>query len=260
MKAHIVRFFAKIAPRLFFSYQVRRRIGFDEVFWLIPELCDAAKVSVDIGANEGRWSAYIARFSRLVYAFEPNPGLQRSLAKLVPSNVVVSTDALSDSEGFADLRFPGAHAGCGTIETANSLTGYDAAIVTAVRVTKRSLESLGLTGVGFIKIDVEGHEAAVLNGATALLKRDKPNLIVELENRHRPDAIGQAVQLLHDLGYECFFVKNSRIEPYATFDETVDQVLGAPAGQYINNFVFVHQSNRQLIGAMMRRNEQEPAR
>lgn len=40
--------------------------------------------------------------------------------------------------------------------------------------------------VGFIKIDVEGHELAVLKGATSLINRCRPVLLVECEERHSP--------------------------------------------------------------------------
>jgi FkbM family methyltransferase len=38
--------------------------------------------------------------------------------------------------------------------------------------------------VGFIKIDVEGHELAVINGATTLLTTQRPLLLIEIEARH----------------------------------------------------------------------------
>jgi hypothetical protein len=55
--------------------------------------------------------------------------------------------------------------------------------------------------VGFIKIDVEGHELSVIKGATALIRRDSPIILVELEDRHRPDAMRSFSSFLGGLGY-----------------------------------------------------------
>ncbi|KND45100.1 FkbM family methyltransferase, partial [Streptomyces stelliscabiei] len=62
-----------------------------------------------------------------------------------------------------------------------------------------TLDGLGLTDVGFVKIDVDGNELAVLRGASDLLARDRPALFVELEARIQP--IAPVVDLLTGLGY-----------------------------------------------------------
>ena len=48
----------------------------------------------------------------------------------------------------------------------------------------RRLDDLALGDVGFVKIDVEGHELAVLRGAAETLQRNRPPLLVEAEERH----------------------------------------------------------------------------
>ena len=52
------------------------------------------------------------------------------------------------------------------------------------------LDDEGLGNVGFMKIDVEGHEYEVIDGARALLARCRPNLLVEiLEGRGDREAV-----------------------------------------------------------------------
>ncbi len=41
-----------------------------------------------------------------------------------------------------------------------------------------------VTGVSFIKVDVEGFEPAVIEGARATIDRDRPSLLLEIEDRH----------------------------------------------------------------------------
>ena len=49
------------------------------------------------------------------------------------------------------------------------------------------------SNVGFIKIDVEGHEHAVLEGATKTIKRNMPNLLVEMEEKHNKIPINEMI-------------------------------------------------------------------
>jgi hypothetical protein len=97
----------------------------------------------------------------------------------------------------------------------------------------------------FLKIDVEGHELAVLNGARRLLEQYRPTILVECEARHRADSdVRPVFELLQSLGYEgSFFDRRSR-RPLGEFDAAVHQRLDpanpdrVPRG-YVNNFAFV---------------------
>jgi hypothetical protein len=57
----------------------------------------------------------------------------------------------------------------------------------------------------FLKIDVEGAEALVLQGATRLLAEVRPMMIIEL---HNPEAAGEVWQIMSSSGYSFF-----RLEP-----------------------------------------------
>jgi hypothetical protein len=106
-----------------------------------------------------------------------------------------------------------------------------------------------LESVGFIKVDVEGHELAVLLGARKILERDRPAILVEAEERHRPGAVQSIRDLLTPLGYHGFMLDAGRLSPISNFDATRDQFIPADRvdnlnggnyeGRYINNFVFV---------------------
>lgn len=54
--------------------------------------------------------------------------------------------------------------------------------------------------IGCIKIDVEGHEDAVLRGGRRLLFRDHPSLIVEIEERHKRHSVSSAADARTALG------------------------------------------------------------
>jgi hypothetical protein len=71
-------------------------------------------------------------------------------------------------------------------------------------VETRRLDDLDLGAIGFIKIDVEGHEGAVITGAAETLLRYRPNLVVEIEERHARRPITELLGAVCSHGYEAF--------------------------------------------------------
>ena len=70
-----------------------------------------------------------------------------------------------------------------TIADSNLSALQSGGVVETVKVPMRTLDSYQLSNVGFIKIDVEGHEEAVLHGSSETLRREMPNLMIEIEDR-----------------------------------------------------------------------------
>src|SRR6187551_2692206 len=149
------------------------------------------KIAVDVGANVGLFTAVLARHSKKVFAFEPNPSCAEHLRMVAPRNCEVIAKAVSDREGKALLRVPLSqgipmHA-LATIERANRHdTELRATSLVTHEVEKVTLDQalLGQTtteGVAFINIDAEGHEFAVLRGGEGLIAKHRPVLLVELE-------------------------------------------------------------------------------
>ena len=58
--------------------------------------------------------------------------------------------------------------------------------------------------MGLLKIDVEGHELAVLKGGTALLKRDKPVILFEQQIENFVDGKSPVYEYLKSIGYTKF--------------------------------------------------------
>jgi FkbM family methyltransferase len=197
---------------------------------LATRLCAPSEIAIDVGANTGVYAWHLARRAAAVIAFEPQPDLAAFLRAALGRNVRVEEVALSDTAGEAILRVPSDRMATGraTIEAANALEEFEAR---EVRVTARRLDDYGLRSVGLIKIDVEGHELAVIDGAEALLARERPNLIVEAEDRHRTNAPAAVRARLADFGYRGFIWRNGALT--AIDDER------ALIGCRTNNFVFI---------------------
>src|SRR5690242_20943827 len=69
----------------------------------------------------------------------------------------------------------------------------------------------------FIKIDVEGHQQAVLEGAVETIKRCQPRMLVELEERLSPGGLGRARAFFEPLGYRGVFVWQGQLKPIDRF-------------------------------------------
>jgi len=130
---------------------------------LIKHLADRSKIALDVGANLGLYTYFLARACRHVYAFEPNPNPLRALRSVADKNVTVLAMALSDKSGEAELMIPRGRRGWSNNGAAIARHFPGRSI--AVKVPSRRIDDLGLAGIGLIKIDVEGHEKEVLMGA-----------------------------------------------------------------------------------------------
>jgi FkbM family methyltransferase len=243
-----------LAPRLFWrrKYGILQRLGEARPdVRLVASLCDPNRVSLDIGADVGEFAIAMLASSRSVIAFEPRPAQARDLASMfdaVGAAVRVEAVALSDTPGVTAMRVVAADPGRSTIDTDNVLGDADGGAVQSIEVPVKRLDDLRLGDVGLVKIDVEGHELAVLRGATDTLARNRPAVLVEAEERHHRGAVAAITELLTGLGYEGYFETDDGRRPVEEFDVARHQnpanIGGredgwAAHGVYVNNFVFV---------------------
>ncbi len=207
-------------------------------------------VAVDIGANKGSYLPSLARAvpEGRVVAFEPQPSLaaylDRACAAAGLRNVVVEGIGVSDRDGFLPLAVPvdGASSQDASFE-AGARARVDGGRTLEVRV--RSLDSYFADEPGRVaalKIDVEGHELAVLRGAAGVLAEHGPLLVCEIEARHLADGnVFRVLDWLGAAGYEGQFVRRGRLVPISAFDPDRDQSTEGERywdrPDYCNNFI-----------------------
>lgn len=232
-----------VPPPLYIRYLVAKsqRKGEAELK-LIPVLADPARISVDVGANKGVYSFVLARHSQRVVAVEPNPKIRAVLAAWARPPVEVLPYALSNRSGTAELRIPRSAKGYsnqGASLSAVKVSGDHA----VVSVEAKRLDDLALDAVGFIKIDVEGFEREVLEGASGTLARDKPRLLIEMEECHTRRAIEDDLAFVEAQGYRGFFLRGGRVlSSLSAFDPERDHRAPARAhdgSAYVFNFIFL---------------------
>lgn len=155
--------------------------------------------AVDVGANRGVYTYALAGLYDRVVAFEANPELLGLLRAYNHERIEIIPKGLSSTTGQVVLHTP--------VFRGKRLTGWatlNPEIYPQVEqfeqqsVEVTTLDSFELRDVGFIKIDVEGHELAVLKGSEETLRRCRPTVLVEIKQQHLAAIHG----FMDGLGYE----------------------------------------------------------
>lgn len=211
---------------------------------LLPFLVESGEQAIDVGGNRGVYTYDLWRRGCHVEVFEPNPICCKVLQAWSSGRRCVNVHpvALSRSEGSATLHIPRdssglEHDASASIEQAGGGEIRDEVVAT------RTLDSYAFPDPRFVKIDVEGHEQSVIDGANATLQRCRPILLIEVEQRHNKGPIQEVFQCLLDLGYTGMFLKGGRLRTLNDFRQERDQSaaeFGRGLGTYINNFLFLH--------------------
>ena len=230
---------ALLPPRLYCRFRAHRerRRGEAELA-LLPFLCDAHRASIDVGANKGVYTYWLQRHSRHVYAYEPNPKIFRILARGVQGNITLKPVALSDRSETATLRVPGSGSSYSnqraTLAPAKAGQDYG-----ELAVESRRLDDEGLEDIGFIKIDVEGHELAVLAGAAETITRDRPVLLIEIEETHSGRAIEDSLAAVTAYGYQGLTLIGGMLCELSRFSPEAHHRAPARRQDYVFNFIFL---------------------
>lgn len=211
--------------------------------------------AIDVGANKGTYVYWLRRRvgeTGRVLAYEPQPALATYLTLIADvhqwSNVVVRQMALSNARGKTGLFVPGRSA-----SPAASLEATVVSRMSGVRLETQTdtldHELINQPPPRFIKVDVEGHELAVFQGAQSTLRQHRPHLLFECEERHLSRHTPRDVfAFLEGFGYEGYLLRGAKLVPVSEFDHRIDQRKGAGqfwrSRDYHNNFLFVAQGVR----------------
>ena len=148
---------------------------------------------VDVGACCGAFSLAVLRLipQAHIIAFEPSDKAWPYLVHNLGGVADLYNMAASDKDGFSDLS----EARIGV----QTLHGKGGKSVKTVR-----LDDVIAQKVHMMKIDVEGHEMEVLDGAKELISEHRPDIIIELskENQFRAGrTLDELKQKLSDMNY-----------------------------------------------------------
>jgi FkbM family methyltransferase len=184
-------------------------IGEFEIGFLARLLCRNDTTFVDIGANIGSTSLAFAEIATegRVLAFEPSASMRAVLLENITlngfTNIQVFPFGLSDSTNIARLNL-------------EMVGNPGSAYCTIAEVEDKVLEKN--LNVDFIKIDVEGFEYRVLSGTKRIISKNKPVLVVEINERalSRAGTSGlELITLMEEWGYKLFILINGRFCKYS---------------------------------------------
>ncbi|HEY5258346.1 MAG TPA: FkbM family methyltransferase [Candidatus Baltobacteraceae bacterium] len=195
-----------------------------------------APTILDVGSNIGlhavSWCA--ASPSATCYAFEPVAANRDVLARnahnaRVDARIVVEPAAVGAQTGTATF-YECTDAAYSTLDPQAAMP-----IVATYDVPVTSIDDFVATNnvarVDVIKIDSEGWEDAVLQGAAATIERDAPFLVVELSKTNaKAAAPEEIVNRLQQRGYRAFIINDGIVTEYDGYDE------------YAYNYFFAHAS------------------
>jgi FkbM family methyltransferase len=202
-------------PSLYYRRRIaaEARSGEPEVA-LLDRLMRRGGTAVDVGANQGFFAYALADVADRVVAFEPNPDYALFARVMLRGRATVHRLALSDKPGRATFYVPVDHDGT-VLHLAGSLKRTHGQFPRnrAYDVEVRTLDSFALADVRFIKVDVEGSEREVLDGARATIARDRPGLLLELLSGTHQDPGGYTAAICRDFGYDAVIVQRGNQIP-----------------------------------------------
>jgi FkbM family methyltransferase len=194
---------------------------------------------VDIGANWGSYTVLLeSRFAR-VDAFEPLARCASALRRYAASfgvKIDVHDCALSDRNATVFFQIPQNDA----VDRSGTSRVIESADPTAISIEAKTLDSFGFDDVDLIKIDVEAHERSVIAGAAETLRRCRPTLVIEIEQRQFSEPLVERIAFIEQFGYRTSFLRNGRVCDGREFviDRDQDPANFDKRGRYINNFLF----------------------
>lgn len=153
---------------------------------------------VDVGSNIGTTIWLFAGEAKTIFGYEPIPHLHATIRDSIAfnkvSNITLVNKAIGNAEGFINM-----------LNSDNSnVVADDHKDSVRSSISTLDIELKQEQKIDLIKIDVEGFELKVLEGAIQIIERHKPKLLVELH----PGFIGNyggditsVIELIEKLGY-----------------------------------------------------------
>jgi FkbM family methyltransferase len=166
-------------------------------------------IVVDVGANIGTHSIPYSRYAKQVYCFEPQSKIYQLLVKNIAennrTNIVthqyalghLNTTNLTMCSTIPDGRSKGQPIDYQTSKMVN-YGGIELGLG-GEQIEMRTLDSLNLSNVSYLKIDVEGAEKLVIYGAQETIRRDRP--VILYENKKQVSDQMKQMLLSVDQGY-----------------------------------------------------------
>jgi FkbM family methyltransferase len=163
---------------------------------------------LDVGANVGIFTISFSKISKncMIHSFECDQEtfnyLEETVKKNKENNVKIYNFGLSDQNKESIMN-------CSLIKPGiNSLTLdlSKSSNIVQKNVKLKTLDSLNLTNISFIKVDIERHELYFLKGAKNTLINNNATVILEIpcRNEEEIELHNNCVELMKSYGYKFY--------------------------------------------------------
>jgi FkbM family methyltransferase len=139
---------------------------------------------IDIGANTGQHSLFMARYSKQVHAFEPWEPVLKRFRQMVEDNSIKNITIYPFGLGNENSKKPffrpsDKNLGTGSfLEGFNKGNSYEGEL--EIRIGDEALEQAKIQSVSIIKMDIEGYEKLALQGLSRTLRQHRPIVLFEI--------------------------------------------------------------------------------
>lgn len=237
-------------PAHYFARRMTHRL--EPEFDVLMQMVKPGMSALDAGANIGIYTyGFLARGANVI-AVEPQAAcaaqIQAFYARGFPQSrerglLDVRVEALGNSEGMETLYVPARNGRIDDESASLRPLGEGALHVT---VPVRRVDDYNLDQLHVMKIDVEGGEAQVLEGAADTVQRCHPIILAEIEQRHHAEPIADVFERIHSTigpGYVTRFIDRAgKLTPFQDFDVERDQIAlqnDLLSHRYVRNFFFL---------------------
>lgn len=211
--------YLRAVSRLFFLWQrlgLGRRAPETEYVYHLPQLVRAGDTCIDIGANLGYYARTISRLAGpagRVYAVEPVAPIRKVLSRNLRrcGNTEILPFALGAAAGPVRMGNDSARENgyFGTGRNFVNEGGGRSDVEFTAEMRRGSKLFARLPRLDFIKCDIEGYEAVVMEEMRPLLERFRPTVLIETGGENRP----RIVRLFTRLGYAGYTLDRGREIP-----------------------------------------------
>ena len=190
-------------------------LGFDNGLpWFLNSIISSNETAVDIGANAGYYSMPLSRHFTKVFAFEPVPQIYKKLCENIRLNQISNIKTFSTAVGDEDKILPyfiqSVIDGDRNINTGlSSLTKRENFKTKEIVINVNRLDTLfPEEKINLLKVDVEGHEYQVFQGAIQIINKLKPVIIWEASFNISKINTLRSFDFLSSRDYKHFMVTN----------------------------------------------------
>jgi FkbM family methyltransferase len=189
----------EVLSRRVFNQSIYELHSRDFMLGQTARFIDPMKSALDVGAAVGMYTSFWAQKAARVHSFEAVPAVYKQLEKVKERFDNVSTYQLAVGEEVGSTTFY-------VDDKRLSNSGFtDLVGGQPIEVSVTTIDAQLLTNVGFIKVDVEGHELAVLNGGRETIERDRPVCMVEVYPKFNQGPVSTTFDWFFDRNYKAFY-------------------------------------------------------